>query len=320
MLCLMHQGSPYGHLKVNDKVITDIQLARMVGGELQEVKLWLLELIDSGVCSVNDDQSLMSRRMVKDESFRRIRADGGKLGGNPKLMGGYNKPGFVYAMLRASDGAVKIGISQDPAKRLYKVRAQYPETEITVLQKLYVEDMGKEEALLHDLFSQKKSGEWFCLDEGELSTLLEIHLKAKSNEKVKAKQTPSSSSSSSSSRNTQHPPPDGVSSQVWNDFLELRKAKKAKLTATALEGIRREAEKAQITLEAALAMCCMRGWTGFKADWLARSANRSDTAEITVPGRQGIDPALAKVIADAAKAAPPSAEIRARLEAIRNQG
>lgn len=61
--------------------------------------------------------------------------------------------------------------------------------------------------------------------------------------------------------------PDDVNEQVWNDFLQIRKAKHAPLTETALAGIRREAEKAGISLEAALETCCERGWQGFKADW-----------------------------------------------------
>jgi hypothetical protein len=63
-------------------------------------------------------------------------------------------------------------------------------------------------------------------------------------------------------------PPDGVVESVWADFQDLRKAKKAPVTQTAIEGIRREAEKAKMSLSDALAMCCERGWTGFKAEWL----------------------------------------------------
>jgi hypothetical protein len=59
----------------------------------------------------------------------------------------------------------------------------------------------------------------------------------------------------------------GVSPQIAKDFRALRKAKKAAITQTAVDGIRREAAKAGLTLESALAMCCERGWTGFKADW-----------------------------------------------------
>lgn len=66
-------------------------------------------------------------------------------------------------------------------------------------------------------------------------------------------------------------PPDGVDLCVWADFVTLRKDKKAKLTQTALDGIKREAEKAGWTLESALSESCTRGWTGFKADWVKQS-------------------------------------------------
>lgn len=63
--------------------------------------------------------------------------------------------------------------------------------------------------------------------------------------------------------------PEGVSDSVWSDFLAIRKAKRAPLTATALEGIEREATKAGMNLADVLALCCTRGWQGFKADWVA---------------------------------------------------
>lgn len=61
---------------------------------------------------------------------------------------------------------------------------------------------------------------------------------------------------------------DDVDADVWQDFVALRKAKKALLTKTAVDGIRAEAAKAGLTLEAALRVCCERGWAGFKAGWL----------------------------------------------------
>ena len=67
----------------------------------------------------------------------------------------------------------------------------------------------------------------------------------------------------------QLPPPEGVSSSVWSDFLQHRKTKKASVTQTAIDGIAREAVKAGVTLNDALAMCCERGWVGFNAEWLA---------------------------------------------------
>ena len=61
--------------------------------------------------------------------------------------------------------------------------------------------------------------------------------------------------------------PEGVSDSVWKDFLVVRKANRAPLTKTALDGIGREASKAGITLEQALSICCARGWRSFNASW-----------------------------------------------------
>jgi len=75
-------------------------------------------------------------------------------------------------------------------------------------------------------------------------------------------------------------PPAGVTDIVWQDFIDLRKAKKAPLSQTALDGIIREAGKAGISLQAALETCCARGWTGFKAEWLKdKDAGQKSFAE-----------------------------------------
>lgn len=68
--------------------------------------------------------------------------------------------------------------------------------------------------------------------------------------------------------------PIGVSESVWNDFLTLRKTKKMAVTVTALKGITREAQKAGKPLEEVLAICCERGWGGFKAEWIAESQTK----------------------------------------------
>lgn len=61
--------------------------------------------------------------------------------------------------------------------------------------------------------------------------------------------------------------PPGVPDRVWDDFQEIRKAKRSPLTATALDGIEREASKAGLSMAEALAVCCERGWQSFRADW-----------------------------------------------------
>jgi len=85
MLCLMHQGSEYGYLKVNGKVILPPNLSRIVGATLSEVEGWLHELSEAGVYSIDDTNCIYSRRMIRDEEVRMARAEGGKKGGNPKL-------------------------------------------------------------------------------------------------------------------------------------------------------------------------------------------------------------------------------------------
>lgn len=73
-------------------------------------------------------------------------------------------------------------------------------------------------------------------------------------------------------------PPDGVLDSTWTDFLALRKTKRAPVTDTAIRGIAREATKASMSLENALRMCCERGWTGFKADWVTTPTAQQKTS------------------------------------------
>jgi uncharacterized protein YdaU (DUF1376 family) len=67
--------------------------------------------------------------------------------------------------------------------------------------------------------------------------------------------------------------PVGVSESIFKDYLEVRKAKKAKWTQTALKGLQREADKAKMSLQDVLQLCCERNWVGFKAEW----ANSQDS-------------------------------------------
>ena len=71
--------------------------------------------------------------------------------------------------------------------------------------------------------------------------------------------------------NNQVKTPEGVSDALFKDYLEVRKAKKAKWTETAFKGLQREADKAKMSLSDVMQMCCERGWAGFKAEWVAES-------------------------------------------------
>lgn len=62
-------------------------------------------------------------------------------------------------------------------------------------------------------------------------------------------------------------PPD-VQEQVWKDWCQLRKAKRATVTLTVLDGARSEAIKAGMSLNDFLAVWCRRGSQGLEASWL----------------------------------------------------
>jgi uncharacterized protein YdaU (DUF1376 family) len=68
-----------------------------------------------------------------------------------------------------------------------------------------------------------------------------------------------------------------IPAELLSDYLKLRKAKKAgELTETAFKQIEKQAQKSNITTVQAIEMCCLRGWVGFKADWLIQKANREE--------------------------------------------
>lgn len=69
--------------------------------------------------------------------------------------------------------------------------------------------------------------------------------------------------------------PEDVDDQIWNDFMVVRKAKKAPITETAIKHLRKEAEKAGVTLSYAIQECVTRGWQSFKASWFADKKGRT---------------------------------------------
>ena len=83
----------------------------------------------------------------------------------------------------------------------------------------------------------------------------------------------------------------GVSDSVAADWLEMRKAKRANATKTAIAGIEREANKAGWTMEQALARACESGWTGFKADWVKGESAPADKPA-TTDGKPIRDPMI----------------------------
>ena len=73
--------------------------------------------------------------------------------------------------------------------------------------------------------------------------------------------------------------PDGVSPEVWDQFVKQRKVKKAQITDLVMVGIQREADKAGYTLERALTEVVVRNWTSFKADWVLENQTATQKAQ-----------------------------------------
>jgi hypothetical protein len=105
------------------------------------------------------------------------------------------------------------------------------------------------------------------------------------------------------------PRPPDVVEQVWADWLQLRKAKRAPVTATTVEGARGEATKAGMSLEAFLRIWCRRGSQGLEAEWLKPEERATVTAATTAAA----DAELTRQREQQARAVPPPPEVLARL-------
>jgi biotin operon repressor len=77
----------------------------------------------------------------------------------------------------------------------------------------------------------------------------------------------------------------GVDTNVAQDWLRIRKAKKAPLTETAWEGVKREAAAAGMTAAQAVKHATENNWQGFRAAWLKGPNGSAPTADIFAGAR-----------------------------------
>lgn len=68
--------------------------------------------------------------------------------------------------------------------------------------------------------------------------------------------------------------PDDVTVQTWNDWVALRTKKKSAVSGTAINGARKEAAIAGVSLEAFLQEWCLRGSQGMKGAWMLEDATQ----------------------------------------------
>jgi hypothetical protein len=82
LLCLMHKNVRRGCLEqANGNPLSNEQIARFAGCSTEEAAQLLQQLQTAGVYSVFDNGVIYSRRMVKDEKLRTVRAKSGRKGG-----------------------------------------------------------------------------------------------------------------------------------------------------------------------------------------------------------------------------------------------
>lgn len=62
--------------------------------------------------------------------------------------------------------------------------------------------------------------------------------------------------------------PDGVSVDLWNEFLAHRKRLKANVTPRVVEMLKKEADKAKMPLTEVLELILFKGWRSFEAEWI----------------------------------------------------
>lgn len=209
MLCYMHESEERGVLLLNGRPMEEPALARLLGLDAESLTRSVGTLLDYGVASRREsDGALTCRRMVRDEAKRQTAKRNGHDGGNPKLKGGYNKPGFVYAIRRDSDGAVKIGIAVNVENRFRKIKYGDKSDEFTLMGQMAVQDMGSTEANLHKEYEcHCVEGEWFDLPANKLESLLTLMGKPKGTGGVNQRASSSSSISSSASTKEEEYPP-----------------------------------------------------------------------------------------------------------------
>ncbi len=98
----------------------------------------------------------------------------------------YHKPGFVYCIEAVGFGGlipglwqkrIKIGISNNPERRVHELAGTQPPCNFIIIHQVYVTDMASVEDSLHEAFEHKhveldRSTEWFSLYLWELKYLI----------------------------------------------------------------------------------------------------------------------------------------------------
>lgn len=77
LMCFLHNGEPYGFLRRNGHPLSDAEVRRLTGMDRESFEPLMTELAEARLFRRDEDGTLYSPRMVRDEARRDARAAGG---------------------------------------------------------------------------------------------------------------------------------------------------------------------------------------------------------------------------------------------------
>ena len=176
LMCVAHEAEVYGALSINGKPMSLQQIARSVGESPTVVGKLLTELESSNVFSRDEQGCIFSRRMIKDEHIREVRANAGSLGGNPILLKQMDKQKVKQTLKQILTPSSSSSSSEltpvAPDSRFERFWDEYPRH--TARKKAFeaweklklLPDDPRLEAMQHGLSAAKQSRDWLK-DEGQ---------------------------------------------------------------------------------------------------------------------------------------------------------
>jgi hypothetical protein len=77
----------------------------------------------------------------------------------------------------------------------------------------------------------------------------------------------------------------GIQKSIVEDWIKIRKSKKAVNSETAFNLITKEINKTNLSANDCISECVMRSWSGFKAEWINKQQNNFNNGTTTQPRR-----------------------------------
>jgi hypothetical protein len=122
LICLMHEGEPYGHLTINGKPANTRQIAYATRLHPKTVAKLMENLETNGVFSKNRDGVIYSRRMVRDHAIQQKARESGLKGGpqawvNPHPIGNGKAPPPTHSTYNHNHNHNQAGVNPSRVNR-----------------------------------------------------------------------------------------------------------------------------------------------------------------------------------------------------------